>query len=339
LIRIGSLFSGIGGLELGLERGLSRSGFRSRVVWQVEREPYARRVLAKQWPEATRYEDVSTLDFSTVGAVDLICGGFPCQDLSLAGRGAGIEGDRSGLWRHLAGAVREVRPGIVVLENVPPILIRGVGAVFGEMASIGYDLWWDCIPAQSIGAPHRRDRWFAVAVIADSASVRRNRYSTIAGGMGTAVAPAQRRPSAESPRGGHNPDGGTGETMADAGNFGLQGEQPTGTTERATLRGNGARISGETQSGMGGNAYGISGRMDGSHRFPAGRGVAQRGFEPPRVRERRPEDRARLRALGNAVVPQVAEVIGQIAGEFLLRGFPPAPRSGLDFSPKNARSE
>jgi DNA (cytosine-5)-methyltransferase 1 len=158
MLTIGSLFSGIGGLELGLEwAGLGP------VLWQVEKDPYCLKVLEKHWPGVRRYEDVKTIGRS-VAPVDLICGGFPCQDLSYAGRGAGIKkSTRSGLWFEYARIISELRPRFVVVENVPALLTRGMDIVLGELAALGYDAWWDCIPAQAVGAPHRRDRVFVVA--------------------------------------------------------------------------------------------------------------------------------------------------------------------------------
>jgi len=156
-LTIGSLFSGIGGLECGLERaGLGP------VVWQCERDPFARSVLAHHWPAAHRFEDITTLEAPPY--VDVLCGGFPCQDISLAGKGAGIaDGTRSGLWSHYARLIRDVRPRYVVVENVAALLVRGLGRVLGDLAASGYDAEWDCIPASAVGAPHRRDRLFILA--------------------------------------------------------------------------------------------------------------------------------------------------------------------------------
>jgi DNA (cytosine-5)-methyltransferase 1 len=156
-LTIGSLFSGIGGLELGLERaGLGP------VVWQVECDPFALQVLEKHWPDAERYQDVRSV-CAELAPVSVICGGFPCQDISNAGKREGIEGKRSGLWSEFARIVGVVRPRFVVVENVSALLGRGMGVVLGDLAALGYDATWDCIPAQAIGAPHRRDRLFVVA--------------------------------------------------------------------------------------------------------------------------------------------------------------------------------
>jgi DNA (cytosine-5)-methyltransferase 1 len=158
-MRIGSLFSGIGGLELGLERSI----LGARTVWQVEQNPYAQRVLAKHWPEARRYDDVKEVGSHNLAPVDLLCGGFPCQDISTAGKQAGIDGERSGLWSEFARLIGEIQPQFVVVENVAALLCGGMDRVLGDLAARGYDLVWDCIPASAIGAHHRRDRIFIVA--------------------------------------------------------------------------------------------------------------------------------------------------------------------------------
>ncbi len=166
-MRIGSLFSGIGGLELGLERAIPGA----RVVWQVEKDPYARRGLEKHWPEARRYEDVQEVGAHNLGVVDLICGGFPCQDISVAGRKEGItKQSRSGLFYELIRVIRLVRPKFIVLENVAAILNNGLDIVLGELSEAGYDAEWSIISASSLGAAHRRSRWWCVAYTNDYGS-------------------------------------------------------------------------------------------------------------------------------------------------------------------------
>jgi DNA (cytosine-5)-methyltransferase 1 len=157
MLTVGSLFSGVGGIDLGLER----AGM--RVLWQVEKEPFCRRVLAKHWPDVPCFEDVRDVSAHNLPPVDLICGGFPCQDISNAGKRAGIDGERSGLWSEYARIVRELRPRFVLVENVSALLARGLDRVLGDLAEIGYDAEWDCIPAAAVGAPQRRDRLFLVA--------------------------------------------------------------------------------------------------------------------------------------------------------------------------------
>jgi DNA (cytosine-5)-methyltransferase 1 len=166
-VTFGSLFAGIGGMDLGLER----AGMECR--WQVEIDPYASRVLEKHWPNVKRYTDVRTVEafdyegwrlFNRVEPVDLICGGFPCQDISLASAtGVGIIGERSGLWKDFNRIVAEVRPTFVLAENVPALRNRGLAMVLQDLWSLGYDAEWHCIPACAFGAHHERDRIWIVA--------------------------------------------------------------------------------------------------------------------------------------------------------------------------------
>lgn len=155
-ITVGSCFSGIGGLELGLEW---TGGFETK--WQIEIDPYATRVLEKHWSHAKRETDIRTVN--KLESVDLICGGFPCQDVSRAGKRAGITGDRSSLYRELLRTVRMVRPKFTLMENVGALLDDGMGVVLGDMAETGEDVEWDCISACEFGAPHTRERVFILA--------------------------------------------------------------------------------------------------------------------------------------------------------------------------------
>jgi DNA (cytosine-5)-methyltransferase 1 len=154
---VGSLFSGIGGFDLGLER----AGMRT--AWFCEQDEFCQRVLAKHWPGVPCYGDIRELSGDAVGPVDVLCGGFPCSDISLTGHGAGLSGARSGLWTEYARLIGELRPRYVIVENVAALRSRGLGSVLGEMAALGYDAEWDCVPASAIGAPHRRDRIWLVA--------------------------------------------------------------------------------------------------------------------------------------------------------------------------------
>lgn len=157
MLTVGSLFSGIGGLELGLER----AGMRT--VWQVEQDEYCRSVLAKHWPDALRFEDVRDVGAHNLPRVDVVCGGFPCQDISDAGKRAGIGGERSGLWSEYARIIRELRPRYVVVENVAALRIRGLDVVLGDLANLGYDAEWSVLSACAVGAPHTRERLFILA--------------------------------------------------------------------------------------------------------------------------------------------------------------------------------
>jgi DNA (cytosine-5)-methyltransferase 1 len=181
-MKIGSLFSGYGGLDLAV---MAVTG--AEVAWHCEWDEAPSKILDKNWPGVPNYRDVSTVDFTTVEPVDILTGGFPCQDLSLAGKRAGLkEGTRSGLWLEFARAIEELKPRLVVIENVRGLLsataqgdveqcawcvgetdgepvLRALGAVSGSLADIGYDCRWTTIRASDAGAPHQRARVFIVA--------------------------------------------------------------------------------------------------------------------------------------------------------------------------------
>ena len=155
------LFSGIGGFSLGLER----AGMRTVAFCEIE--PYCRAVLRKHWPHVPCYDDVRSLTAERLAAdgisVDVICGGFPCQDISNAGKRAGIDASRSGLWREFARLVGEIRPRYVIVENTPALLIRGMGRVLADLASHGFDAEWHVLGAGEIGATQHRQRIWILA--------------------------------------------------------------------------------------------------------------------------------------------------------------------------------
>jgi DNA (cytosine-5)-methyltransferase 1 len=156
-LRVLDLFSGIGGFSLGLERS---GGFETVAFCEIE--PYCRAVLKKHWPDVPCYDDVRTAQFKP-GSADIVVGGFPCQDISGAGKRAGISGARSGLFRELVRAIRVVRPKYAIMENVADLLHRGMGDVLGELATSRLHAEWDCVPAAAVGAPHERNRVWIVA--------------------------------------------------------------------------------------------------------------------------------------------------------------------------------
>lgn len=166
-MRIGSLFSGIGGLELGLERaGVGHT------VWQVERDSFCRRVLAKHWPLVERYEDVCKVGSASLSVVDVICGGFPCQDVSGAGKGAGLAGARSGLWNEYRRIVSETRPRFVIVENVASGARRWLPHVRRDLHLLGYRTRAIALSAFDVGAPHVRRRVFVLAANTERVELR-----------------------------------------------------------------------------------------------------------------------------------------------------------------------
>ena len=158
---IGSMFSGIGGLELGLER----AGV-GKVVWQAEVDPNASSVLARQWPGIPNLGDVSQVDWTTVEPVDVLCGGVPCQPASTAGKRRGRKDDRW-LWPEMRRAVAGLSPRLVIVENVPGLLSVDGGEAFGgivaDLVDLGYEVAWGLVAASDLGCCHRRLRLFVVA--------------------------------------------------------------------------------------------------------------------------------------------------------------------------------
>lgn len=177
-LRVLDLFSGIGAYALGVER----AGM--KVVAFCECEEFPRRVLRKHWPDVPIYEDVRTLNADTLRrdgiAVDVIVGGWPCQDISPAGERVGLDGTRSGLWSEIARLAGEIRPRVLILENSSSLLGsppeqpgRDFSRVLGDLATLGYDAEWQCLPAAAFDAPHIRDRLWIVGTLADPIGARR----------------------------------------------------------------------------------------------------------------------------------------------------------------------
>jgi DNA (cytosine-5)-methyltransferase 1 len=152
------LFSGIGGFSLGLER----AGMKTVAFCEID--PAAQAVLRKHWPSVPIFSDVTKLTAEDLHEpIDVICGGFPCQDISLAGKGAGLAGARSGLWFEFLRLIKETRPKYIIAENVSALRSRGLEDVLRSLNEVGYDAEWHCIPASAVGAPHQRDRIWIVA--------------------------------------------------------------------------------------------------------------------------------------------------------------------------------
>lgn len=152
------LFSGIGGFSLGLERaGMDTVAF-------CEIDENARKVLQKHWPNVMIFEDVRTINLQLLENVDIVCGGFPCQDISEANiNGCGLSGSRSGLWFEYLNIINRIKPKYVIIENVQMLRTKGLDIILQNLDEIGYDAEWHCIQASSVGAPHRRDRLWIIA--------------------------------------------------------------------------------------------------------------------------------------------------------------------------------
>jgi DNA (cytosine-5)-methyltransferase 1 len=185
-VKVGSLFAGIGGFDL------AARWMGWETAWFSEIDPYASAVLAKHWPGVPNYGDITKIDFTRLEPVDIVCGGFPCQDISRAGSHAGIDGEKSGLWREFARALRELRPRYALVENSATLTQRGLGRVLGDLAEIGYDAEWHCYQAADLGAPHLRDRLY---ILAYSSLGRRSPQDEAvqAGGQGSELHPGWAR--------------------------------------------------------------------------------------------------------------------------------------------------
>jgi DNA (cytosine-5)-methyltransferase 1 len=288
-LKVLDLFSGIGGFSLGLER---TGGFETVAFCEIE--PFPRRVLAKHWPNVPCYHDVRELSAERLAAdgiaVDVICGGFPCQDISTAGKGAGLAGERSGLWSEIARLVGELRPRFVIVENVAALLGRGLGDVLGDLAALRYDAEWHCIPASAVGAPHRRDRVWIIG------------YANLHVGQqcaSLAIDYAAKQ---------FNVKHGQSGSVANAISLGRQGQgQPFLASSQAPIIN---REAIDALASCVGNIWRV---------------------EPDvgRVANGIPDRSHRLKGLGNAVVPQIPELIGRAILAAMSRAAEPS-RSGCD---------
>lgn len=278
------LFSGIGGLTKALD------GYVIPIAY-CEIEPYARGVLLSRQskgeiPYAPIWDDVTTLRGTDLPPIDIIYGGFPCQDISVAGRGAGLAGERSGLFFEIVRLAKEIKPKFIFLENVPNIRTKGLGRVVRELADLGYDCRWGALSASDVGANHKRERWFLLAHSRSPGRDARNLHRT--GDNGFAAGERRSAIASESSE--------TSTPMADSG--GQPGAQesssPSSIREGRDSRSDDSGSDGRTISR---NDWWLSepnvGRV--AHGIP-----------------RRVE---RLRALGNAVVPaQAREAFERLMG-------------------------
>jgi DNA (cytosine-5)-methyltransferase 1 len=262
-----------------------------------------------------------------VPPIDLLCGGFPCQDISLAGRGAGIEGERSSLWFEFARLIRELEPRWIVVENVPALTSRGLDRVLRDLAESGYDAEWDCLPASAFGAPHRRDRIWIVAYSQESGREARS-------GDGIRVGAGEHSDTDEggcevervtdwepghegTPR--SQPDGlrarGSAGNLANAPRDAEAGTEPTPWTLRERTRAAG-ESAGETPD-PDATQHALAVESESQRGTPEPSGIDGRQgqwvLEPNvgRVADGVPSRVDRLAALGDSLVPQIAEWIGR----------------------------
>jgi len=254
-LTVGSLFSGIGGLDLGLER----SGM--EVIWQSEIDPYACRVLNKHWPKVINHGNIKEIDWATVQRPDVICGGYPCQPFSTAGQRKG-ENDPRHLWPWVRECISVLRPRYAILENVQGHLSLGGTTVLREITEFGYDAEWRVVSAESVGAPHRRNRLFIVAYPRSERLETKGAEFQTSGRMGSGADPQQFVAYADDRRYVYP-----------------QVEIQPDIRRRSEKSG---REQWQVEPDVDRVAYGVPARVD------------------------------RLRGLGNAVVPQVAETIGRL---------------------------
>lgn len=318
---IGSLFSGIGGLELGLERaGLGP------VRWQAEVDPFARSILRKHWPGVPIYRDVREVKRGTTEPVRVVCGGFPCQPFSVAGLRRGTDDERW-LWPECARILDELRPEWGVFENVPGLRTRGLGVVLADLAARGFDAEWLDLRASDVGAPHRRERLFVIAH-RDGATLDRWRAAIERAmaerGIGTRVADARGR-DAERRRGARDVARAEGAARVEGrgGDEGVASARDRGASladgdgdgrvelGAARVHDHGALGDDASRRGEGPRAHEWPprpGDVDGWIRW------LERGGPEPLFRGASngiPDRLDRLAALGNSVVPMVSETIGR----------------------------
>jgi len=274
-MKVGSLFSGIGGMDLGLER----AGF--SIVWQCESDDFCRSILSRHFPDTQCFQDVRSVTHERAGSVDLVCGGFPCQDISVAGNGDGLSGQRSGLWFEMLRIVRELRPDWVLVENVPRLRTLGSDVVLEGLEALDYSCWPLVVGADDAGALHERKRaWIVGAlrlrklVVPDSHDARVR--VPVSGGEFVANRPVSI-------------------SVSDAGSSRREEQRRTSAEDeeqRIAVLGSRWPDRAAVRRGV----DGFSGWMDGASE-PDGGSLLMRV--------------ARLRALGNACVPQVVELIGR----------------------------
>jgi DNA (cytosine-5)-methyltransferase 1 len=312
-LTVGSLFSGIGGFDLGLER----AGM--KVIWQSEIDTFASRVLKKHWPDVPNLGDITKVDWSEVERPDIICGGYPCQPFSTAGKRGGTN-DARHLWPAMFNAICVLRPRYALMENVRGHLSLGFGRVLGDLAEIGYDAEWQVIPAAAVGAPHKRDRVFIVAYPNDERQSSRIK-KTKPKFNGRSFNEATSQPT--------SPDNTriqTDAAMADTDSRRRKQRKPktksvSGISSSSKRKGNEmANTNGSGGWGFGSLQHGRENVFRKSDQLRRENGVTSGSWwevEPSvgRVANGVSNRVDRLKGLGNAIVPQVAELVGALVVE------------------------
>jgi len=312
-ITVGSLFSGIGGIDLGLERvGMI-------VKWQSEIEPYSCRVLKKHWPDVPNLGNIREVNWEEVERVDVIAGGYPCQPFSTAGKRGGSDDPRH-LWPEYLRAISVLRPRVAFLENVRGHYSLGFDSVLGDLADIGYDAEWEIVSAQSVGAPHRRERLICLAY-PKKFRINEQRFGEGARALGewSAVQDAIGRsggvvayPSQQFQHGRGYRDGvGTVREWSAVQESAGGGGRYVADTTKQSRNGEPDHSRDSERSETVSELRDCCGSENGSEQWWA--------VEPDvgRVAHGIPNRVDRLRGLGNAVVPQVAEVVGRVIMEML----------------------
>jgi len=274
VLTVGSLFSGIGGLDLGLER----AGM--EVIWQSEIDPYACKVLSKHWPKVPNHGNIKDINWRHIVRPDIVCGGYPCQPFSTAGKRNGTDDPRH-LWPWVGQAISQLRPKYAILENVRGHITLGLSTVLGDLASIGYDAEWGVVSAASVGAPHRRDRIIIVA------------YSQSDGLRGRHINDSRK--------------------ISEWPDLQVKAGRSSGFVANSDIRQTGRRL-----GSIPTNSEEIRRQVNNIRREKINAGRQWWATEPDvgRVAHGVPSRVDRLRGLGNAVVPQVAELIGRMVIDY-----------------------
>ena len=322
-LTVGSLFSGIGGMDLGLERA------GHTVIWQSEIDPYCNKVLKKHWPHVPNLGDITTIDWGKIERPDIICGGYPCQPFSHAGKRNGTADPRH-LWPAMHHAICQLRPDYALMENVRGHLSMGFGDVLADLAEIGYDAEWQVIPAAAVGALHKRDRVFIVAY-PNSSCTTNGRQREVVQGENSSRGNDRNRGQRNV---GQISLGSAGQNTSDVANATSECSNERKPRQREKK----SATQGVSRVKVGRNCGNVANTQSSTSREPQSHGLCKVFGQAAEFRKQNSDGRTfsdwwetepdvgrvangvsnrvdRLRGLGNAVVPQVAELVGRLIGE------------------------